>query len=116
MKISNIKQMARFDPEDIASAPGDKERELKRKSLIKSFLWWSTGEKQRWNSSNNEERIIIKRQYAYGRMLTVFGVFSNFAIYNCFFTGIYNFRSTEVLAMRRVPFVVKFSFSTLMAY
>jgi hypothetical protein len=40
MKISNIKQMSRIDPEDISSTPGDKARELKRKRLIKSFLWW----------------------------------------------------------------------------
>jgi hypothetical protein len=84
--------MARLDPEDIRNSAGDKEREIKRKKVIKNFLWWSTGEKTRWNSTNNDERIIVKRQYAYGRMLTVFGVFTNFAVYNCFFTGIYNFR------------------------
>jgi len=49
-------------------------------------------------------------------MLTVFGLFTNFALYNCFLTGIYNFRTTEVLDMRRVPFVVKFGVSSLAAY
>jgi hypothetical protein len=49
-------------------------------------------------------------------MLAIFGLFSNFAVYNCFFTGIYNFRQTELLAMRRVPFPVKFVASSAIAY
>jgi hypothetical protein len=49
-------------------------------------------------------------------MLSVFGVFTNFAIYNCFLTGIYNFRTTELLDMRRLPFIVKFGVSSLVAY
>ena len=87
-----------------------------RKKMIKSFLWWSMGEKDRWNKQNNEERIIVKRQYAYGRLLTGFGLFANFAIYNCFLTGIYNFRTTELLDMRRVPFLVKFTISSAAAF
>jgi hypothetical protein len=108
--------MSRLDPEDIRNSAGDREREFKRKRMIKSFLWWATGEKQRWNSQNNEERIIVKRQFAYGRMLTLFGLFTNFAVYNCFFTGIYNFRQTELLDMRRMPFLGKFAMSSLVAY
>lgn len=50
MKVSNIKQMSKLDPEDIKLSAGEKEREYKRKRLIKSFLWWSTGEKQRFSS------------------------------------------------------------------
>ena len=49
-------------------------------------------------------------------MLTAFGLFTNFAVYNCFLTGIYNFRTTEVLDMRRVPFIAKFAVSTGIAY
>jgi hypothetical protein len=116
MKVSNIKQLSKLDPEDIREASGDAQRELKRKKLIKSFLWWSTGEKDRWNKQNNEERIIVKRQYAYARLLTGFGLFTNFAIYNCFLTGIYNFRTTELLDMRRVPFLLKFAISTASAF
>jgi hypothetical protein len=108
--------MSRIDPEDIRDAAGDRERELKRKRILKSFMWWSTSEKSRWNTANNEERIIVKRQYAYLRMLSLFGAFSNFAVYNCFFTGIYNFRNTELLDMRRVPFAVKLGFSSLISY
>jgi hypothetical protein len=48
-------------------------------------------------------------------MLTVFGLFSNFTIYNCFFTGIYNFRTREIVDMRRVPFLAKFGASSLVA-
>jgi hypothetical protein len=49
MKVSSIKQFSKIDPEDISEAHGDSERELKRKRLIKSFLWWSLSEKDRWN-------------------------------------------------------------------
>lgn len=61
MKISNLKQMQKLDPEDIRNAPGDAEREARRKTLIKNFLWWSRSEKDRWNKENNEERIVVKR-------------------------------------------------------
>lgn len=50
------------------------------------------------------------------RLLTAFGLFTNFAVYNCFLTGIYNFRTTEVLDMRRVPFLAKFALSSAVAY
>ena len=116
MKISNVRQMSRLDPEDISQASGDRNREVKRKRVIKSFLWWAAKDRQRWNSQNNEERIIVKRQFAYGRMLTVFGLFSNFTIYNCFFSGIYNFRTRELVDMRRVPFLAKFGVSSLIAF
>lgn len=49
------------------------------------------------------------------RLLGAFGLFTNFAFYNCFLTGIYNFRTTEVLDMRRVPFLVKFGVSSALA-
>ena len=58
----------------------------------------------------------MKRQFAYGRMLTVFGIFTNFAVYNCFFTGIYNFRQSEIVNMRKVPFVLKFAMSSGVAF
>lgn len=116
MKISNVKQMSRLDPEDIASSNGDRNRELKRKALIKSFLFWAAKDRSRWNSQNNEERIIVKRQFAYGRMLGMFGLFSNFAIYNCLFTGIYNFRTRELIDMRRVPFLAKFAMSSAVSF
>lgn len=116
MKVSSINQLSKLDPEDIREASGDVQRELRRKRLIKDFLWWSLGEKEKWNQKNNEERIVVKRQYAYGRLLTAFGLFTNFAIYNCFLTGIYNFRTTELLDMRRVPFVFKFVVSSAAAF
>ena len=108
--------MARLDPEDISSASGDRAREMKRKRLLKAFMWWASKDRQRWSSQNNEERIIVKRQFAYARMLGLFGLFSNFFIYNCFFTGIYNLRTRELIDMRRVPFLAKFGLSTLIAF
>ena len=115
MKVSNIRQIIKLDPEDIQQAHGDAERELKRKRLINKFLRWSLGEKERFNTINSEERIIVKRQYAYARLLVAFGAFTNFAFYNCFLTGIYNFRTYEVLDTRRIPFLIKFGVSTAVA-
>lgn len=112
MKVSNIKQMQRLDPDDIREANGTVLREVQRKKLITNFLWWSLGQKDRWNSINNEERIVVKRQYAYVKALSAFAIFTNFAIYNCFLTGIYNLRNLELADMRRVPFAVKFTAST----
>jgi hypothetical protein len=37
-------------------------------------------------------------------------------VYNCFLTGIYNFRTTELLDMRRVPFLAKFLLSSGIAF
>lgn len=114
MKVRNIYQIKKLDPEEISLAKGEKEREKMRKKLINKFLMWSSRSqaKQQWKTSNNEDRIIIKRQYAYFKALTVFGCFANFAFYNCFFTGIYNFRKWEVLNLSRWPFVVKFALSS----
>jgi hypothetical protein len=115
MKVSNIKHIQKIDPEDIQQAKGDAARETMRKSLINKFIWWSMKEKKRFSAINNEEKIIVKRQYAYGRLLMAFGAFANFAIYNCFMTGIYNFRTYELLDTRRIPFAIKFSLSTAIA-
>lgn len=90
-------------------------RELKRKKLINKFLRWTYGSKSRLNSFNMDEKIIVKRQYAYARLLVVFGTFTNFAIYNCFLTGIYNFRTKELLDMRRVPFALKLAMSSVVS-
>ncbi len=49
-------------------------------------------------------------------MLAAFGIFANFAIYNCFLTGIYNYRQTELLDLRRVPFLFKFTLSSIVAF
>ena len=76
---------------------------------------WSIGEKERFSTINSEEKIIVKRQYAYARLLVAFGTFTNFAFYNCFLTGIYNFRTHEVLDTRRIPFVFKFAVSTFVS-
>jgi len=47
-------------------------------------------------------------------------VFTSLAIYHCFFTRIYDYRSNEILNMRKIPFVFKAgiscSISFLMCY
>ena len=116
MKVINIKLIQKLDPEDVELSNGEAEREIKRKKIINKFLKWAQKNKPQWATSNNEERIIIKRQFAYFKLLLMFGTFSNFAFYNCFLTGIYNFRTTEVLDMRKIPFVAKFAVSTLITY
>lgn len=61
MKATNIKLMRKLDPEDIREAKGDYQREVKRKAVIRKFLWWSTSHKDLWTSQNNDERIAVKR-------------------------------------------------------
>ena len=80
--------------------------------MIKGFMKWAYWkESSRWTQANNEERIIVKRQISYGRFLVAFGVFANASIYFAFLTGIYNFRTRELVNMRRVPFLAKFAVS-----
>ena len=61
MKATNIKLMGKLDPEDIREAKGDYQREIKRKTVIRKFLYWSTSHKDLWTSQNNDERIAVKR-------------------------------------------------------
>jgi len=67
-------------------------------------------------AQNNEEKIHIKRTISYQRFLTAFGVFSSLALYHCFFTKIYDFRSREILNMRSIPFVGRFSLTCGISY
>jgi len=48
-------------------------------------------------------------------MIIGFGLFANFAIYQAFLTGIYNYRQRELLNMRRLPLVLKLGISSSMA-
>jgi hypothetical protein len=67
-------------------------------------------------AQNNEEKIHIKRTISYQRFLTAFGVFSSLAVYHCFFTKIYDFRSREILNMRSIPFMARFSLTCGISY
>jgi hypothetical protein len=44
-------------------------------------------------------------------MLFGFGLVANIFVYQAFFTGIYNYRTTELLNMKRVPLPVKLGLS-----
>ena len=93
------------------------DREHKRLSLIKGFMSWAYWKEwNRWTQANNEERIIVKRQVSYARFLVGFGIFANATIYFSFMTGIYNWRTKELMNMRKVPFLAKFVVSSLTAY
>ena len=48
-------------------------------------------------------------------MVMGFGLFANLAIYQAFFTGIYNYRQRELLNTRRLPMVLKLGISTTIA-
>ena len=54
----------------------------------------------------------LSRQRNHNRMLGVFGVFTNFFLYQAILTGTYNYRNHEMLSMRRVPLVAKLGLST----
>ena len=88
-----------------------------RLRILKDFMRWAYfKEYDRWTQANNEERIIVKRSVSYGKFLGCFGLASSVGIYAAFFVGIYDFRATELINMRRVPFVVKAAVSSLVSY
>lgn len=66
-------------------------------------------------NQNREESLVIKETKYHNRFLIAFGLTANFFIYQAFMTGIYNHRETELLRMRRVPFVLKISISSSVA-
>ena len=118
MKVHGVKQFSSLDPPDIRElSKSDRDRETRRLHLIKKFMSWAYWkESDRWTQANNDERIIVKRQVSYAKILVGFGLFSNFAIYFAFMTGIYNFRTNELVNMKSVPFPIKFTITSLVAY
>lgn len=79
-----------------------------------SWAYWK--ESSRWTQSNNEERIIVGRTISFTKFLVGFGAVADALIYFTFFTGIYNFRTRELVNMRKVPFLAKFGVSTVAAF
>ena len=79
------------------------------------MYWAYFKENKRWSQINNEERIIVRRQFWYAHLLVGFGLFTNAAVYNAFMIGIYNFRTYEIKAMSSVPFPLKLAISTAVA-
>ena len=45
-----------------------------------------------------------------------FGVAADACIYFTFLTGIYNFRNRELVNMRHIPFIAKFTISTMATF
>lgn len=114
MKTVNLNTMNKLDHSDVKDLGGatEKSRKKYRLSIIKSFLSFAKKDKDRWNQ-NNEEKVTLKRQVSFQRALTGFGMFANFFMYQAFLTGIYNYRSRELLNMRRIPFPAKLGLSSL---
>lgn len=57
------------------------------------------------------ERNILQKQKTYLRGLYCFGAVANFFVYQAFMTGIYNYRTRELLNMKRVPLPLKLAVS-----
>ena len=117
MKVSVTNQFTSLDPLDIQElCKGEVDRHNRRMEILRNFMYWAYfKESKRWTQINNEEKIIVKRQFWYAHLLVGFGVFANAAIYNAFMIGIYNFRTYEVMQMRAVPFPLKLALSSLVA-
>ena len=49
-------------------------------------------------------------------MLFFFGAFSNFFVYQTFLTGIYNYRTHELINMKTVPLPGKLFLSSLVSF
>lgn len=109
--------MALDPPDLIEMSRGSADRESKRLKLIKGFMSWAyLRESDRWTQANNEERIIVKRNFSYGRFLAGFAILSNVTLYHAFLVGIYDFRSTELINMKRVPFAAKLAVSSFLSF
>lgn len=123
MKTVNVLAMNKLDHDDVkelASQHGgrgnsEKQRKQYRLKIIKAFMKWAKKDMDRWNSQNNEERVIINRQRSLSRALMGFGMVANLFVYQAFLTGLYNYRQRELLNMRRVPFALKITLSTLVS-
>ena len=118
MKPLNIQKIAKLDHPDVKDLGGSSEKSRKkyRMTIIKSFLTWSKKNKPLFDpSTNDEEFTVLRRQRSYQRGLYGFGFLSNFIIYQAFFTGIYNYRSRELLNMRKIPMALKFTLSVFIS-
>ena len=84
--------------------------------MIRGFLSWAYWkESDRWTEANYDERTTVMRHVSQAKILTGFGVFMTGMVYAAFFRGLYNYRTWEVINMRKVPFPLKFGASSLMA-
>jgi hypothetical protein len=114
MKVINLNLLNRLDHEDVKEQAGssDAHRRKCRLSIIKNFMKWQSKNKDIIAQNKADESAILA-QRNHKRMLLCFGAVANFFMYQAFLTGTYNYRNTELIRMRRVPFVLKFSISTL---
>jgi hypothetical protein len=83
-------------------------------AIIKPFIFWAYNQgANSWQTDDDaDDKKVVKRTISFGRCLFVGGMFANLAIYNTFLIGIWNFRTQEILDMKRVPFVLKLTLST----
>ena len=115
MKIVNVNEMNKMDHDDIKdNSFSENQRKQARLKIINNFVSWSskTNLVKKLKGENDEDFKLLKKQTTFFNLLSVFGFFSNFFIYQAFFTGIYNYRQTELINMRRIPFPVKLLMSS----
>ena len=82
--------------------------------MIRSFLKWAYfDERDRWTESNYDEKTLVMRHVSQAKILFGCSFIVNGLFYAAFLTGIYNYRTTELINMRLVPFPLKFGLSTM---
>lgn len=119
MKITHLSQMNSMDHDDVKELAGGSEK-LKKKyrlKIIKRFLKWQNRNKDMWKTfrTDSDEKVVLSRLKYHKTLITGFGLLTNFLIYQAFMTGIYNYRSNELLRMRKVPFVLKLGVSSMLS-
>lgn len=119
MKTVNLAAMNSLDHEDIKDlASGEKQRRKRRLAIIKSFLAWTKAPEQKEKflpRNNRDEYMILKQQKKHTNMVVGYGLVANFFVYQSLMTGIYNYRSRELINMRRIPFLFKLGFSSCLS-
>ena len=131
MRVISANAFNKLDHQDVKDQAGNTESQRRkyRVKIIKKFMSWARKQDQdRFNidfeSSHirkldkniQTEKNILNKQAVFNRYLTGFGCMINFFLYQAAFTGIYNYRTTELINMRRVPLFVKLGGSSLITF
>lgn len=113
VKLLSANMLSKLDHEDVKENAGsiESERRKYRLGIINQFMKWQA-KNQPFIQNNQDEKVALAAVRYERRMLIAFATLTNFFVYQAFLTGTYNYRTTELLVMRRVPFVLKFSIST----
>lgn len=103
-----------IDPEDI-KYENPNSRIYKRKRLIKDFLKWKLVYNRNIELNMNED-LVINKHALYFKMLCLFGLCFDIALYRTFFIGIYSYRTYEIIDFHRISRFIKIPISTILTY